>query len=307
MCVWSSKEVDLSLKPLGFGILGSQSGGYSGSYYQQDFVLPSSNSSYGNSGSMTSTLPFISSNAQRSPQTPSASSLVERPPRKRGKLPKETTDYLKAWLHRHSDHPYPSEEEKKQLCLATGLSMSQVSNWMINARRRILAPAHRAASGPTTTTPFPPSGRSASSGAMMDSMSRRASMPSDNLQLYQPLSLQSLPHGGHHHNTSSEYVGSTRHMLGLPPVQRASYSGPSSTGGMYAPLTSMGYSATRQYSGPAPMSAPPGLAPNSYHDATTPPLYSSQHHHHGSVSPGYPHGGNSRLSAHADGYFAEGQ
>ncbi|KIY47714.1 hypothetical protein FISHEDRAFT_14603, partial [Fistulina hepatica ATCC 64428] len=55
---------------------------------------------------------------------------------KRGKLPKETTDFLKAWLHRHSDHPYPSEEEKKQLCHATGLSMSQVSNWMINARRR---------------------------------------------------------------------------------------------------------------------------------------------------------------------------
>jgi len=53
-------------------------------------------------------------------------------PQKRGKLPKETTDYLKAWLHRHSDHPYPSEEEKKQLSSATGLSMSQVSNWMIN-------------------------------------------------------------------------------------------------------------------------------------------------------------------------------
>ncbi|KAI0785176.1 hypothetical protein C8Q75DRAFT_699759, partial [Abortiporus biennis] len=52
--------------------------------------------------------------------------------RKRGKLPKPVTDFLKDWLHRHSDHPYPSEEEKKQLCHATGLSMSQVSNWMIN-------------------------------------------------------------------------------------------------------------------------------------------------------------------------------
>ncbi|EJC98032.1 uncharacterized protein FOMMEDRAFT_97368, partial [Fomitiporia mediterranea MF3/22] len=52
--------------------------------------------------------------------------------RRRGKLPKPTTDFLKDWLHRHSDHPYPSEEEKKQLCHATGLSMSQVSNWMIN-------------------------------------------------------------------------------------------------------------------------------------------------------------------------------
>lgn len=75
--------------------------------------------------------------SQRSPQQqtqPNPSSLVDRPPRKRGKLPKPVTDFLKDWLHRHSDHPYPSEEEKKQLCHATGLSMSQVSNWMINVR-----------------------------------------------------------------------------------------------------------------------------------------------------------------------------
>ena len=94
-----------------------------------EYVLPS------NTGPATYPQPLsVGSTAQRSPSN-NASPLVDRPPpqqRKRGKLPKETTDYLKAWLHRHSDHPYPSEEEKKQLCLATGLSMSQVSNWMIN-------------------------------------------------------------------------------------------------------------------------------------------------------------------------------
>ncbi|EKM52024.1 uncharacterized protein PHACADRAFT_101545, partial [Phanerochaete carnosa HHB-10118-sp] len=36
------------------------------------------------------------------------------------------------WLYHHSSHPYPSEEEKKALCNATGLSISQVFNWMIN-------------------------------------------------------------------------------------------------------------------------------------------------------------------------------
>lgn len=67
------------------------------------------------------------------PASTNSSSTASAPaPRKRGKLPKETTDYLKSWLHRHSEHPYPSEDEKKQLCSATGLSMSQVSNWMIN-------------------------------------------------------------------------------------------------------------------------------------------------------------------------------
>jgi hypothetical protein len=77
--------------------------------------------------------PAPSSPPTRSPGAiPPPGSLVERPPRKRGKLPKHVTDYLKEWLHHHSDHPYPSEEEKKQLCHTTGLSMSQVSNWMIN-------------------------------------------------------------------------------------------------------------------------------------------------------------------------------
>ncbi|KAH9947418.1 hypothetical protein B0H21DRAFT_738605 [Amylocystis lapponica] len=146
----------------------------------------------------------------RSPQTqmqPAPTNLIERPPRKRGKLPKPVTDFLKDWLHRHSDHPYPSEEEKKQLCNATGLSMSQVSNWMINARRRILAPAHRAAAGPTTTTPFSARMGSLSGPPPMPSVldtGRRASMPTDSLQLYYPLSLQSL-HGD-----------PARHMGGMP-------------------------------------------------------------------------------------------
>ena len=94
--------------------------------------LPPGNAQY--SPSLGPTTPNIAvSSPSRSPQSmTNPSTLVDRPQRKRGKLPKETTDYLKAWLHRHSDHPYPSEEEKKQLCHATGLSMSQVSNWMIN-------------------------------------------------------------------------------------------------------------------------------------------------------------------------------
>ncbi|KAJ3483651.1 hypothetical protein NLI96_g6183 [Meripilus lineatus] len=100
---------------------------------EADWTFPntdfSMNSASAPSSAMSATsAPSISVNTSptRSPQAPtSASSLVERPPRKRGKLPKPVTDFLKDWLHRHSDHPYPSEEEKKQLCHATGLSMSQ--------------------------------------------------------------------------------------------------------------------------------------------------------------------------------------
>ncbi|EKM49631.1 uncharacterized protein PHACADRAFT_188701 [Phanerochaete carnosa HHB-10118-sp] len=144
--------------------------------------------------------PTRSPQQQHQQQAPPPS-LVERPPRKRGKLPKPVTDYLKDWLHRHSDHPYPSEEEKKALCNATGLSMSQVSNWMINARRRILAPA-RVAAGPQTNLPYATPARP----SLLDG-GRRASMPADGLTLYHPMSLQSLP----------EYAlgSSTRHMVGM--------------------------------------------------------------------------------------------
>lgn len=110
------------------------------SFPNQEFVLPPSNPSYNSTSTSLppsqpptpSAVSPPSPPSSRPPQTVPSSTLVDRPTKKRGKLPKETTDYLKAWLHRHSDHPYPSEEEKKQLCHATGLSMSQVSNWMIN-------------------------------------------------------------------------------------------------------------------------------------------------------------------------------
>ena len=47
---------------------------------------------------------------------------------------------LKAWLYDHHYHPYPTEEEKMDLAQRFALTHSQISNWFINARRRILAP-----------------------------------------------------------------------------------------------------------------------------------------------------------------------
>jgi len=60
--------------------------------------------------------------------------------KKRGIFPKVATNIMRAWLFQHLTHPYPSEEQKKELADQTGLTLSQVNNWFINARRRIVQP-----------------------------------------------------------------------------------------------------------------------------------------------------------------------
>ena len=72
---------------------------------------------------------------------------------------------------------------------------------LLQARRRILAPAHRAAAGPQTNLPY------AHGRPSILETGRRASMPADSLTLYHPLSLQSLP--------DYNSLSSTRHMVGM--------------------------------------------------------------------------------------------
>lgn len=45
--------------------------------------------------------------------------------KRRGNLPKETTDKLRAWFVNHLQHPYPTEDEKQELMRQTGLAMSK--------------------------------------------------------------------------------------------------------------------------------------------------------------------------------------
>jgi hypothetical protein len=45
--------------------------------------------------------------------------------KRRGNLPKETTDILRAWFISHLQHPYPTEDEKQELMRLTGLQMSE--------------------------------------------------------------------------------------------------------------------------------------------------------------------------------------
>lgn len=44
--------------------------------------------------------------------------------KRRGNLPKETTDKLRTWFVGHLSHPYPTEDEKQELMRQTGLQIS---------------------------------------------------------------------------------------------------------------------------------------------------------------------------------------
>ena len=50
---------------------------------------------------------------------------------------RETTSTLKAWLYEHRKNPYPTKGEKIMLAIITKMTLTQVSTWFANARRRL--------------------------------------------------------------------------------------------------------------------------------------------------------------------------
>ncbi len=62
---------------------------------------------------------------------------VDDPSRVTKVATRESTSALKAWLSEHLKNPYPTKGEKIMLAIVTKMSLTQVSTWFANARRRL--------------------------------------------------------------------------------------------------------------------------------------------------------------------------
>ena len=49
----------------------------------------------------------------------------------------DMTRPLKQWLYKNKNNPYPSKRQKFDLAEESNMTLTQVSNWFANARRRL--------------------------------------------------------------------------------------------------------------------------------------------------------------------------
>jgi hypothetical protein len=95
-------------------------------------------------------LPLTYFDPERNEQIPLApaeavDSSAKLPPKIGTRFSKDSLRVLRTWLTAHSSYPFPNDQERHLLQLQTGLTKTQILNWLANARRRGKLYNHHAA------------------------------------------------------------------------------------------------------------------------------------------------------------------
>ncbi|KAF4980363.1 hypothetical protein FZEAL_3593 [Fusarium zealandicum] len=142
------------------------------------------------------------------------------PPKIGHRFTRDSARVLKWWFAEHTEHPYPSEEERIMLQCKTGLTKTQVTNWLANARRRrtadcnahsSLSRAGKSQSGSAHTprragTPIP---RSTASYQNMDPLQRWVDSPPENEPAAASAIARAVASGDIMPSLSRRYTGSS--------------------------------------------------------------------------------------------------
>ncbi|CAH8545504.1 unnamed protein product [Dicrocoelium dendriticum] len=81
--------------------------------------------------------PHWHSNSGPIPYRSHGSQAMEMSSARRRNATRESTATLKSWLQEHIKNPYPTKGEKIMLAIITKMTLTQVSTWFANARRRL--------------------------------------------------------------------------------------------------------------------------------------------------------------------------
>lgn len=82
-------------------------------------------------------VPSIPGDSLTHPEDPQQRKPFQERTRYKRQTLQDMTRPLKQWLYRHRDNPYPTKSEKVTLGHDSQMTLTQVSNWFANARRRL--------------------------------------------------------------------------------------------------------------------------------------------------------------------------
>lgn len=122
----------------------------------------------------SNTLPWSDADADADPNATRPLSDPGRPI-----FTQETVRTLRRWYTANKNHPYPTSDEKEELCLITGLNRTQVATWFANTRRRnhIGQPWRRPVPATTSSSDVPPRPETPGIFEDMDPFQRWANSP----------------------------------------------------------------------------------------------------------------------------------